>query len=202
MVLKTGILFPLQGSIEDFERELKRKNLGKFIEYNDERLTEVVKGFVMQALVYFLTGDAFCEDHNCRLFDAHTQKDLIRSQLITKKFCYKHEAILDSIKNEDPSKPIRDLKVSNVKVNFFGLLSKATGEKETEIMASTLKEALNKLVAKYNEPLKKILFDKTGKLRRIINFYMNGKNLGSLNILETKLKQGDKISIIPAYSGG
>lgn len=73
---------------------LKRKYQGSYLEYHDERMAKVVEGYVMQALFYYLTGDAFCENQNCRLFNPHWQKDLLRSQIEIGKLCEKHQKIL------------------------------------------------------------------------------------------------------------
>jgi hypothetical protein len=74
---------------------LKESFQGRFIDYEDERLTEVTKGYVVQAVVYHLTGDPFCEDRGCRLYNAHWQEDLIYAQLESGyEFCTRHEGIL------------------------------------------------------------------------------------------------------------
>jgi len=74
---------------------LKEEFKGRFIDYNDLRLTEVMKGYVMQALFFHLTGDPFCKNKNCRLYNAHWQEDLIQAQLTSKNdFCLQHEKIL------------------------------------------------------------------------------------------------------------
>jgi len=74
---------------------LKEEFKGKFIAYNDLRLTEVMKGYVMQALFFHITGSPFCKNKNCRLFNAHWQEDLIQAQLTSKNdFCLQHEKIL------------------------------------------------------------------------------------------------------------
>jgi len=78
--------------------ELKDRFKGRFIDYEDKRLTEVVKGYVMQAVFYSLTGDPFCEDNGCRLYNAHWQEELIFAQLRSKdEFCGQHEKILDDL---------------------------------------------------------------------------------------------------------
>jgi len=75
----------------------KEKNKEKFIDYNDPRLTEILKGYLMQAIFYYLTGDLFCKDKNCRLYNAHWQEELIKAQLNKKKeFCITHQKILSS----------------------------------------------------------------------------------------------------------
>ncbi len=79
--------------------ELKEKFRGRFIDYDDERLTEVVKGYAMQAVFYFLTGNPFCADKGCRLYNAHWQEDLIRAQLESKyEFCEQHTRVLDGLR--------------------------------------------------------------------------------------------------------
>ncbi len=75
--------------------ELKEEFKGRFIDYDDDRLTEVVKGYAMQAVFYSLTGDAFCPDKGCRLYNAHWQEELIYAQLESGyEFCPRHTELL------------------------------------------------------------------------------------------------------------
>ncbi|MBI2829651.1 MAG: hypothetical protein HYX81_00665 [Chloroflexi bacterium] len=76
--------------------ELQEKFRGWFIDYDDEGLTEVVKGYLMQAVFYHLTGDPFCEDRDCRLFNAHWQEELIRAQIESGELCQRHEKALSA----------------------------------------------------------------------------------------------------------
>ncbi|MFH1647027.1 MAG: DUF6775 family putative metallopeptidase [Chloroflexota bacterium] len=79
--------------------ELKDRFGGRFIDYNDARLTEVVKGYAMQAVFYSLTGEPFCEDRGCRLFNAHWQEDLIFAQLESDyEFCPFHTEFLEKLR--------------------------------------------------------------------------------------------------------
>jgi hypothetical protein len=79
--------------------ELKEKFKQGFIDYEDERLTEVIKGYAMQAVFYSLIGDPFCEDKACRLYNAHWQEELIFAQLESQyEFCAHHAGILDSLR--------------------------------------------------------------------------------------------------------
>jgi len=81
--------------------EFKDRFKGRFIDYEDKRLTEVVKGYVMQAVFYSLTGDPFCEDKGCRLYNVHWQEELIFAQLESEyEFCGWHEKILDDLHRE------------------------------------------------------------------------------------------------------
>lgn len=74
--------------------KLKKKFRGEFIEYDDERLTDVMKGYVMQALAYHLTSDPFCDKEYCRLYNAHWQEEVIRAQLEPPEFCEEHEELI------------------------------------------------------------------------------------------------------------
>lgn len=80
------------------EEELKQKYEGRFIEYNDERMTDIVKGYVMQAFFYHTTFEPFCGEKNCRLFNAHWQEDMIHAQLEGDEFCKRHEGMLEMLK--------------------------------------------------------------------------------------------------------
>jgi len=61
---------------------------------NDPRTAEIAKGYAMQALFYALTGDPFCDDPGCRLFNAHWQMEMLNAQLAGGDYCADHrEAI-------------------------------------------------------------------------------------------------------------
>ena len=77
---------------------LKEEFKGRFIDYEDPRLTEVTKGYLLQALFFHMTGDPFCKDEGCRLYNAHWQEGVIHAQLETPhELCKKHQAILHSL---------------------------------------------------------------------------------------------------------
>lgn len=50
--------------------------------------------------------------------------------------------------------------------------------------------------------IKERICDDTGKIRRFVNVYVNGDDIRFLQNLETALKEGDSISIVPAIAGG
>ena len=75
----------------------KEKYKGKFLDYNDKRITKVVEGYILQVIFYNITGESFCEDIECRLNNAHWQKDLLFSQLEISKLCQKHNEILANL---------------------------------------------------------------------------------------------------------
>ncbi|MEO0223758.1 MAG: DUF6775 family putative metallopeptidase [candidate division WOR-3 bacterium] len=77
---------------------LKQEFAGKFIDYDDPRMTGVMKGYVLQAIFYHMTGDPFCKDKNCRLYNAHWQQEVIQAQLNNEKeFCNKHKEMIRSL---------------------------------------------------------------------------------------------------------
>ena len=85
---------------EEKIEEIKEKYKGEFLEYHDSRLNEITEGYVLQAIMYYTIGDAFCENKECRLFNAHWQKDLFYSQIENKKLCDKHQKDLKKIRNQ------------------------------------------------------------------------------------------------------
>ena len=50
--------------------------------------------------------------------------------------------------------------------------------------------------------IKERIMDDTGKVRRFVNVYVNGDDIRFLNNVDTALKDGDNISIVPAIAGG
>ena len=74
---------------------LKEQFKGQFLDHDDARLAEVVKGYAMQAMVYQIAGEAFCDNRECRLFNAHWQAELLRAQLGgEREYCARHEEML------------------------------------------------------------------------------------------------------------
>jgi len=90
-------------SMTDFNKEkvneIKKKYKGEFLEYHDSRLSQVIEGYLLQAIMYFETGDIFCDQKECRLYNAHWQKDLLHYQIKKQIFCEKHREIIKKISN-------------------------------------------------------------------------------------------------------
>lgn len=80
---------------------LKEEFRERFIDYDDERLTEVIKGYVMQAIFFQATGEPFCEDKGCRLYNAHWQEEVIQAQIKSDyEFCPRHLLLLGQIEKK------------------------------------------------------------------------------------------------------
>lgn len=91
--------FYLKRQMGEDQHRLKKEYKESFIDYGDPRMTDVLKGYVAQALFYHLLGYPFCEDKNCRLFNAHRQSELLYAQLFSPyEFCPTHQAMLDQLK--------------------------------------------------------------------------------------------------------
>jgi hypothetical protein len=78
-------------------KSVKENHYGEFLDYHDQRLSKITEGYLLQAIFYYITGDAFCNSLDCRLNNAHWQKDLIYSQIKISKLCKKHQKILDDL---------------------------------------------------------------------------------------------------------
>lgn len=77
------------------EEDVLRAVSGRFLEHEDERTTEVMKGYFLQALFYHATGNPFCKDPECRLYNAHWQEEMLKAQVGGRReLCSSHEAML------------------------------------------------------------------------------------------------------------
>lgn len=75
------------------------------------------------------------------------------------------------------------------------------GSEEVAIDAATAGAAIEQMEAKF-AGIKERLCDEQGRVRRFVNIYINGDDIRFLNGLETPLKDGDEVSIVPAIAGG
>ena len=75
------------------------------------------------------------------------------------------------------------------------------GEKELDVDGATLRNVLDALRER-SPALERRLRDETGKLRRYVNFYVNGDECRTLDGLDTPLGAGTEIMIIPSVAGG
>jgi molybdopterin synthase sulfur carrier subunit len=75
------------------------------------------------------------------------------------------------------------------------------GAAEVNVEGSSVASALGELETQFPE-IRTRLRDPEGELRRFVNLYVNGEDIRFLSGLDTALKSGDEMSIIPAVAGG
>jgi hypothetical protein len=91
----------MQLAIYDIDRDddqidgISSSDVKKYLDYGDYRINFAAVGYALQALFFFITeGDPFCNNANCRLYNAHWQEELLQSQIQNKGLCNKHDALL------------------------------------------------------------------------------------------------------------
>lgn len=77
----------------------------------------------------------------------------------------------------------------------------AGGEAQVDAEGSTLRELLADLESRYPGITKNVVTP-DGGLHRFVNVYVNDEDVRYLGSLETAVKEGDRISILPAVAGG
>ena len=75
------------------------------------------------------------------------------------------------------------------------------GADEVNAQGSNVKALVEDLEKSF-PGIKERLCDESGKIRRFVNVYVNGDDIRFLQNLETNVKEGDNISIVPAIAGG
>jgi hypothetical protein len=91
---QAGVTVPKE---KEFMEELQEEFKNRFITYDDSRMTETAKGYTLQAIFYLLWGEAFCNDPECRLYNAHTQEEMIHTQIESGRFCERHQLFLETL---------------------------------------------------------------------------------------------------------
>ena len=77
----------------------------------------------------------------------------------------------------------------------------ADGAATVPANGTTVGEVFSELVGTY-PGLKGQLIDDSGALHKFVNVYLNDDDIRYLDQLDTKLSDGDEISILPAVAGG
>ncbi len=81
-------------------------------------------------------------------------------------------------------------------------LRSLTGEKTSvEATGTSLDELIGNLESSYPGVKERIL-DESGQIRRFVNVYINGDDVRFAEGLQSPLKDGDEVSIVPAVAGG
>ena len=81
-------------------------------------------------------------------------------------------------------------------------LRRITGNQDkVDVAGETLSAVLAELETRFPGIRERIL-DESGTLRHFVNVYVNGEDVQFLQGLETAIKTGDEVSIVPAVAGG
>jgi MoaD family protein len=80
------------------------------------------------------------------------------------------------------------------------LRSATEGEASASVDGSTVGEVLDSLYERFGELRSRIAED--GGLRRFVNVYVDGEDIRFLDGLDTQVKDGDEVTILPAVAGG
>ena len=75
------------------------------------------------------------------------------------------------------------------------------GASQLSLRADTVRTALDHL-ERSECALYRNICDETGAVRRHLNVFVNTENVRDLDGVDTTLKQGDEVTILPAVSGG
>ncbi len=75
------------------------------------------------------------------------------------------------------------------------------GQSEVKISAGTLRQCIEELEARF-PGFKARICEDSGGVRRFINIFVNGEDIRFLSGLDTPLKPGDEVTIIPSMAGG
>ncbi|WP_375504365.1 MoaD/ThiS family protein [uncultured Jatrophihabitans sp.] len=75
------------------------------------------------------------------------------------------------------------------------------GEKSVEGKGATLSSLIDDLDASHNGIKGRLLTDE-GALHRFVNIYVNDEDVRFTGSLDTELKDGDSVTILPAVAGG
>ena len=77
----------------------------------------------------------------------------------------------------------------------------AAGNPEVAVEAATVGEALERLTNEHAE-LRRHLFNDRGEVRNFVNVYVNDEDIRHAARLETPVKEGDTVTIVPSIAGG
>ncbi|QRN85206.1 MoaD family protein [Clostridia bacterium] len=89
-----------------------------------------------------------------------------------------------------------------MKVEMYSLVRQVTGEKELELEASDIEQALIQMAQRYGEEFESQVYSKKEGLSDRINILLRGKNIHVLQGLATPLEHNDTISLFYSIEGG
>ena len=89
-----------------------------------------------------------------------------------------------------------------IQVRVTAVLQKLTGgQKTVEASGNNVREVLENIETRY-PGFKAQMYAPDGKLHRFVNVYLNDEDIRYTGGVDTPLKQGDVLDILPALAGG
>lgn len=92
--------------------------------------------------------------------------------------------------------------MANITFTIPSVLNKGGGEKKLQVTANSLLESFNKVSDTMGDDFKRRVLNDDGTPRSLVNIYINGKNSRFSGGINTELKDGDEVYILPAVAGG
>ena len=89
----------------------------------------------------------------------------------------------------------------SVEVRLTAVLQRVVGQKAVQMEGENVAEVLANVNAQYPGFKEQITME-DGSLHRFVNIYVNDEDIRYLQSLDTPVKTGDVISILPALAGG
>ena len=89
----------------------------------------------------------------------------------------------------------------SVEVRVTSVLQRVTGAKSVPGEGKTVGELIEHMNSTY-PGFREQITTEDGNLHRFINIYLNDEDIRFLQALETPVKEGDVLSILPALAGG
>jgi molybdopterin converting factor small subunit len=77
----------------------------------------------------------------------------------------------------------------------------ANNQSSVEVPEGSVKGAIESLLSQHRA-LKEHLFDDQGRIRSFVNIYLNDEDIRFEQNLDTAVKSGDVIQIVPSIAGG
>ena len=81
------------------------------------------------------------------------------------------------------------------------LRPQAGGQSTVTVKASTIGDVLRELISEF-PGMSGQLLNEDGSLHRFVNVYVNDDDVRYLESLDTPVKEGDEVSLLPAVAGG
>lgn len=93
--------------------------------------------------------------------------------------------------------------MTSIVFRTFGNISTITkqNQMDMEFEGYTAEDFLKRLIEEFGEDMKKILFP-NGCLSDLIFILINGRNIEGLEGLDSEIKDGDIVSVLPMTAGG